>query len=149
MKFGEKVHELIAARDISVSELCARSGISKQNMSKILSSKTSAPRIDTAVKVAGALGVGLDELLSGVDGCDKFVPKPFFYERVSSIAKCRGISQADFMRLTGMSSAQAHFLFCKTKDPRLSSIVAVSNAFDMPVSELVDGVFCPRVDDMD
>lgn len=60
-----------------------------------------------------------------------------FAERVNKIMDERGMSQADLARKTGMTTSNiAYLVGGKTKDPRLSSVIALAKALDVPLSYL-------------
>jgi transcriptional regulator with XRE-family HTH domain len=60
-----------------------------------------------------------------------------FAERVNRIMDERGMSQADLARKTGMTTSNiAYLVGGKTKDPRLSSVIALAKALDVPLSYL-------------
>ncbi|MBR2680060.1 MAG: helix-turn-helix transcriptional regulator [Exiguobacterium sp.] len=62
-----------------------------------------------------------------------------FAERVNRIMDERGMSQADLARKTGMTTSNiAYLVGGKTKDPRLSSVIALAKALDVPLSYLAD-----------
>jgi transcriptional regulator with XRE-family HTH domain len=61
--FCKNVRLLLAARDMTVSELGNRCGIDRSNLSKILLGKERVT-LDRAAVIADALDIGLHELIS-------------------------------------------------------------------------------------
>lgn len=63
MKFGEVVQLYLDEQGISQSELARRMGTGRQTVSSLMEEKRVSPRLDTAVSVAAALGVPLQEMV--------------------------------------------------------------------------------------
>lgn len=59
--FGRRLRILMADRAMSVSQLASMSGISKQMIYSYIN-HGAIPNLDTAVKLAQALGVSVDDL---------------------------------------------------------------------------------------
>jgi len=58
-------------------------------------------------------------------------------ERIQYAMDKRGITQADLARATGMTSSNiAYIVSGKTKDPRLSNVIAIAKALDVSLSYL-------------
>jgi transcriptional regulator with XRE-family HTH domain len=64
-KFGENLARCRKRADLSQEELGVRASLHRTEIS-LLERGARLPRIDTAIKVAGALGVPLDELIEGI-----------------------------------------------------------------------------------
>ena len=65
-RFGENLARCRKRADISQEELGVRSSLHRTEIS-LLERGTRLPRIDTAIKLAAALDVPLDELIEGID----------------------------------------------------------------------------------
>lgn len=57
--------------DLTVKELSAKTGISKRTLDCYLGGRVSMPPADIAVKIASALGVSVEYLVTGKDGTGK------------------------------------------------------------------------------
>ena len=57
----EKINEIRKAKNMSIDELCERSGIPKSTISKITAGITTNPTLDTIQAIARALGCRLDD----------------------------------------------------------------------------------------
>ena len=57
----EKINEIRKAKNLSIDELCERSGIPKSTISKITAGITTNPTLDTIQAIARALGCRLDD----------------------------------------------------------------------------------------
>ena len=61
--------------------------------------------------------------------------------RLNELLKEKGATQADVCRETGLSTALVSQVFSgKTRDPRLSTMLALCAYFDMSLGDLVEGV---------
>lgn len=68
-----------------------------------------------------------------------------FGDKVKLLAAERGMTQKDIVLKTGMSKSLVSMIWNNvTTDPRLETIILFSKAFEVSVSELVDGVNVPR-----
>jgi XRE family transcriptional regulator, regulator of sulfur utilization len=65
-RFGENLARCRKRADLSQEELGVRASLHRTEIS-LLERGTRLPRIDTAIKVAGALEIPLDELIEGID----------------------------------------------------------------------------------
>lgn len=62
-------------------------------------------------------------------------------ERIQYAMDQRGMSQADLARVTGMTTSNiAYIVNGRTKDPRLSSVVSIAQALDVPLAYLAGSV---------
>ena len=60
-----------------------------------------------------------------------------FSERLQMLMDERGWSQADLARITGMPTSNiAYLVNGKTKDPRLQTLIALANVFDVSLDYL-------------
>lgn len=62
MSLGSKINEIRKQKNLSIDELCVRSGIPKGTLSKITAGITTSPTLDTVRAIANALGCRLDDL---------------------------------------------------------------------------------------
>jgi len=67
MGFRENLKSELAFLDMPVKELAAKSGINKGTIDHWLSAKGKIPKLDNGVKLAQALGVSAEYLLTGED----------------------------------------------------------------------------------
>jgi transcriptional regulator with XRE-family HTH domain len=65
-RFGENLARCRKRADLSQEELGVRASLHRTEIS-LLERGTRLPRIDTVIKVAGALEIPLDELIEGID----------------------------------------------------------------------------------
>jgi transcriptional regulator with XRE-family HTH domain len=63
--FVANVNALIDAGDVSISEIARRAEINRVGLSRLLNGIQPGLTVDTAEKIAEAVGVSLDELLAG------------------------------------------------------------------------------------
>lgn len=57
----ERINEIRKAKNMSIDELCVKSGIPKSTISKITAGITTNPTLDTMQAIARALGCRLDD----------------------------------------------------------------------------------------
>lgn len=67
MGFGDNLKIELASNGILKKELAARSGVHKRAIDTYVRTKSSMPPADTAVKIARALGVTVEYLVTGED----------------------------------------------------------------------------------
>ena len=67
MGFRENLKSELAFSGMPVKELAAKSGVNKSSIDHYLSAKGKTPLLDTGVKIAQALGVSAEYLVTGVD----------------------------------------------------------------------------------
>ena len=65
MGFRENLKSEITYQDIRVKELAAKTGISKKTLDNYLNTREYMPSADVAVKIAQALGVSVEYLVTG------------------------------------------------------------------------------------
>ena len=65
MSFRENLKSELVFRGILVKELSAKTGINKRTLDNYLREKSSTPPADIAVKIADALGVSVEFLVTG------------------------------------------------------------------------------------
>lgn len=63
MKFGKVVDLYLKERGMTQSELARRAGVGKQTLSDLIGGENTNPRLDTAIAIAGAFGVTLQEMV--------------------------------------------------------------------------------------
>lgn len=62
MSLASRINEIRKSKNLSVDELCERSGIPKGTLSKITAGITTSPTLDTVRAIANALNCTLDDL---------------------------------------------------------------------------------------
>jgi transcriptional regulator with XRE-family HTH domain len=67
MGFKENLKSELTYLDMPVKELAAKSGINKHTIDHWLSAKGKTPKLDNGVKIAQALGVSAEYLVTGED----------------------------------------------------------------------------------
>jgi len=67
MGFGENLKQELAYSGLIKKELAAKSGVHKRAIDTYVRTKSSMPPADTAVKIARALGVTVEYLVTGED----------------------------------------------------------------------------------
>jgi transcriptional regulator with XRE-family HTH domain len=67
MGFKENLKSELVYRDMLVKELAAMTGISRHTLDNYLNVRSHIPAADVAVKIARALGVSVEYLVTGVD----------------------------------------------------------------------------------
>ncbi|MDR0554924.1 MAG: helix-turn-helix domain-containing protein [Treponema sp.] len=65
MGFKENLKAELAYRDIRIKELAMLSGLSRRTIDNYMREDASMPSIDAAVRIAGALGVTVEYLVTG------------------------------------------------------------------------------------
>ena len=71
MSFAENVKSEIEYQDIQIKELAFKTGISRSTLTKYLSGKESQPGVENAVKIARALNVSVEKLVTGKEDISK------------------------------------------------------------------------------
>lgn len=67
MGFRENLKEELTFKDIQTKELAARTGISLNTLNHYLVQNSASPSVENAVKIASALGVSVEYLVTGMD----------------------------------------------------------------------------------
>jgi len=62
---GQTIRGIRTAKGMSLSRLAAATGITKSTMSQMETSEDANPTIDTLIKIAGALGISIGNLIDG------------------------------------------------------------------------------------
>lgn len=62
MSLASRINEIRKAKNLSIDELCYRSGIPKGTLSKITAGITTSPTLDTVRAIANSLNCTLDDL---------------------------------------------------------------------------------------
>ena len=75
--FRKVLREELDYQGLTVKELAAKAAVAKGAIDSYLGKQASMPPADTAARLAGALGVTVEYLLSGQDG-NRESTKPFF-----------------------------------------------------------------------
>ena len=64
-----------------------------------------------------------------------------FCDKINALLEKKGWRQADLVRASGMSDVQIYHLCSgRTKNPTLSTLLILTDAFNISLDELVDGV---------
>jgi transcriptional regulator with XRE-family HTH domain len=74
--FRTALEQALAQTGIPLLQIANRSGVSYDQLKKLLQKPTATTNVDSAVKVAAAFGVGLDEFLDGKIGTAPPPPEP-------------------------------------------------------------------------
>jgi transcriptional regulator with XRE-family HTH domain len=76
MSFKENLRSELDYQDITVKELAVRSGLNKRTLDNYFTGHNSIPPADVAVKIAQALGVTVEYLVTGksLPMGEKFIP---------------------------------------------------------------------------
>lgn len=61
MSLGSRINEIRREKNLSIDDICAKSGIPKGTLSKITAGITTSPTLDTVRAIADALGCTLDD----------------------------------------------------------------------------------------
>ncbi|MDR1903509.1 MAG: helix-turn-helix domain-containing protein [Treponema sp.] len=67
MGFRENLKEELSLKNMLVNELAVKSGVKKRSLDKYLTENGSVPSAEAAVKIARALGVSVEFLVTGRD----------------------------------------------------------------------------------
>jgi transcriptional regulator with XRE-family HTH domain len=76
MGFKENFKSELIYSDMLVKELSAKTGISKHTLDNYLNTHNSLPNAEAAVKIARALGVSVEYLVTGTEGKTKKTQPP-------------------------------------------------------------------------
>ena len=106
MGFRENLKAELAYQDILVKELAVLSGVNKRTLDNYLREKSNTPPADVAVKIARALNVSVEYLVTGVESvvADKqseVVELFFVYTELSTINKRNLLEIARILRGNG------------------------------------------------
>ena len=75
MGFRENLKTELEYSGMLVKELAAKSGVKKHSIDKYLSAKGQTPSVEIGVKLAKALGVSVEYLVTGEDGKNNTIPR--------------------------------------------------------------------------
>ena len=87
MSFRENLKSELVFRGILVKELSSKTGINKRTLDNYLREKSSTPPADIAVKIADALGVSVEFLVTGTDKKSSLGPEERYSADVRILAK--------------------------------------------------------------
>ena len=83
MGFKENLKSELEYQGLQPKELAARCGISKNTLGNYLTGHNSLPAADTAVKIARALGVSVEYLVTGKNADESHIPSlPAKYRKI-------------------------------------------------------------------
>ena len=71
MGFKENLKSELEYSGMLVKELAARSGVKKKTIDSYLATNSYSPSVETAVKIAKALGVSVEYLVTGTDSATR------------------------------------------------------------------------------
>ena len=87
MSFRENLKSELVFRGVLVKELSSKTGINKRTLDNYLREKSSTPPADIAVKIADALGVSVEFLVTGTDKKSSLSPEERYSADVRILAK--------------------------------------------------------------
>lgn len=93
MGFRENLKDELKYQDIRVKELAEKSGVSKRVIDHYLAEKCTSPQAENAVKIAAALGVSVEYLVTGKDSSIPATIKP---EVVDILPELNRLDTEDF-----------------------------------------------------
>jgi len=76
MGFKENLKSELTYSGMLVKELSAKTGIKKHTLDNYLNTHNSLPNVEAAVKIARALGVSVEYLVTGTEGKTKKIQPP-------------------------------------------------------------------------
>lgn len=85
MGFKENLKDELKYQDIKVKELSEKSGVSKRTIDHYLAEKSTVPQAEAAVKIAKALGVSVEYLVTGSDSSVSHSIRPEVIELINDI----------------------------------------------------------------
>ena len=104
MQFGARLREAREAAHVSLTRLAELAGVSKGYVSQIENDPTISPGVDVALRLAVALGIGLDDLVrddvaAAIGQCEARV-------HTSPLARCPCCGATIRLRLTAESTGE-------------------------------------------
>lgn len=95
MTFNERLREEIEYKGIVIKEISAKIGISNNTFLSYINSRNVMPNVETAVKIAKALDVSVEYLVTGIDS--------FYSEKNKQIKEItRDLSSLDLKTLESL-----------------------------------------------
>ena len=82
MGFKENLKAELAYKNILIKELAVLSGVSRRTIDNYLREDNSMPSVDAAVRIAAALGVTVEYLITGNQGQKRKAPAPLPDSRI-------------------------------------------------------------------
>ena len=82
MGFKENLKAELAYKNILIKELASISGVNKRSIDNYLREDSSMPSADAAVRIANALGVTVEYLITGNEQHERNPPAPFPDSRI-------------------------------------------------------------------
>jgi transcriptional regulator with XRE-family HTH domain len=101
MGFKENLKSELAYRDMLVKELASLSGVSRRTIDNYLREDSSMPSVDAAVRIAGALGVSVEYLMTGGGRREQNISAPLPNARVI-LNSLEGLTKRDLNIVYGM-----------------------------------------------
>ena len=103
-EFKRKLRAELDYHGLTVKELSAKTGIAKGTLDCYLGVRSSMPPADIAVKIANALGVSVEYLITGKDE-KKDVPLKFYNQNIRTIMKIfPDLNEKDIETLLGLAT---------------------------------------------
>lgn len=103
---GQRIDALAQQRGMTIGQVAAAAGISRQSLGMIRSGKTAAPSTGTSIALAKALGTTVDRLFSGLDGANRGRPRTlqasFFGLAVQQRMQEIGITRPELAKRCGI-----------------------------------------------
>jgi transcriptional regulator with XRE-family HTH domain len=82
MGFKENLKAELAYKNILIKELASISGVNRRSIDNYLREDSSMPSADAAVRIANALGVTVEYLITGNEKQGRYSPAPFPDSRI-------------------------------------------------------------------
>lgn len=87
MSFKENLREELSYQGLMIKELATKSGLNQRSISNYLRENSSIPAADVAVKIAKALNVSVEYLVTGTDSRAGFKSPSRFNPKIRNIAE--------------------------------------------------------------
>jgi transcriptional regulator with XRE-family HTH domain len=119
MSFRENLREILEQCDMQQKELAAQAGISLRGLESYLREDSSLPSVDRAVRIAQALGVSVEYLVTGSESQNKKSPALLSPDFRSLSQLTEQLSKKD--RLFVLENAKRLAEFLKEKNSKKES----------------------------
>ena len=127
--YGEVLKRCLEKSGMSQSKLAQMVGCSTSQISEYISGRSREPTLSRAKKIADALGVPLDEMIS-------MMSTRSFYTTLTLALYARGMTTSDLCAKTGMHPSYFSQLSSgHTKDVTWGRAIAIIEALDMTPNE--------------
>lgn len=108
MDFRERLKEEMNLADIKTKELSAKTHISESTISSYLKTKGALPNIESAYKIAQALGISLDRLVTGkefINPNEKSLYSETYHKYSQTIKELESLSEPKRISIQNMISS--------------------------------------------